>query len=235
MADSVNAYFASFRENSFSGWSSRLLLMGTKGGEESGEESPSSPFDTADDSVSASGRHEDGPTVPLIRTVGRVNARYELLIFLPAGGHTEREVDEQEVVETLENRGHPSVDIKWEEADPGDLQFKKKDLLPQLVREARASCWGLSLNNLNYTAGAPISSEEAQELHIKAGSSGYDAGAFKFLLAQRGLISAKEVTKPIQHKIRRIVESETMAKIYNKKYENTLDRRNHRAVARNQS
>lgn len=222
----VNVYFASYRENAYSGWSARMLLMGGD------PEKNGCPFDAAYDSKSASGRSEEGPTLPLTQTVGRINADQEIKLFIPSGRHSEKNIDVEEVREMLTNKGHASVDVQFVDVEMDGLQFKKRDILPNLIREARAACWGVPLNNLNYVPGTPISSEEAQELHIKAGNSGFEPGAFRFLLSRHGLISAKEVTDAIHHKIRRFVESDIMANIYNNKYQKILANRNHRAIAR---
>lgn len=217
MADKVQVYFASYRENGVTGWSVRLLLMGGDVDEDL------NPFDATYDSVSSTGRFRGGPTDPLLEQAVKVNPRYDLEVWIPSGHHTENNLDQEAVIETLENRGHPSVSVETKEVELNSTKHKEKDLLPLLVREARASCWGVSLNTMNYVPGVPITTEEAQELHIKADSSGFQTGAFRYLLCQFGLVSASEVTGAIHHRVRRIVESGTLARIYNEKYKRATD------------
>lgn len=96
-------------------------------------------------------------------------------------------------------------------------------LFDALTREARAAAWGVTLNPNSIIAGPPITSNRVQSLHIAASNSGYSRGGMRFLLAQYGIISAKEVTNEVYVDVLRALKEPVLADLYNEKYRTTIE------------
>lgn len=200
----VDLFFATCRENTTTGYAALIIEDGNLSGK------------------SAAKGEEDAKSKSIFQAVlGRVPAESEIKVHLLDGERLTSEVSADKLYKAMYRRGHPSVEIQLhgptDGERPGDLN--PQTILAGLDTKARAAAWGVRLNASSFVPGPSISTQKAQGLHKRASRNGFSEGALRLLLSEYGLISTGGVTSAIYDDLVNRLSSETVAKIYNERYQ----------------
>jgi len=213
----VDICFSSSAENDTLGWSVRLVRQS--------DTEPDEPFRGTDDVISRSRSTDDAsPTQVLYNITACVQTPEPMRIWV-RDEEWEALDPLDELASQLRQKGHEEANVLavGDELNDESPEFDIEALAKKLHQEARAACWGVTLNENAFVPGMPVENEKAQKLHVIAKRSGFEEGALRLFLSEYGLISTKEVTHSIYDRVRRRLQSTEMANLYNRKYGQSLE------------
>ena len=199
-------------ENDTLGWSTRLVRQG--------DSEPDEPFRNTEDVISRSRSTDLSQIKVLYKITACVKTSESLRLWLRNSEWEDSQDDLDGLRQQLRQKGHETVEILFvSDQHEKKIGYDVEALSDDLRREARAACWGVSLNEYAFIPGLPVESKKAQKLHIIAKKSGFTPGALRLFLSEYGMISTKEVTNAIYDRVRRRLQSNSIADLYNQKYD----------------